>query len=102
MADLVVWYSFQPSIGASGCLLTVWYCNVVQVWSTTSFPHMLVISGWVIQTCQAFIIANVYAPCDTSTKQVLRDQLLHFVVTNGDANLCLCDDFNYVRSIEER
>jgi exonuclease III len=25
-------YSFQPSKGASGGLLTVWNCNVVQVW----------------------------------------------------------------------
>jgi hypothetical protein len=35
-------------------------------------------------------------------KQVLWDQLLNFVVSNSDANLCLCGDFNSVRSIEER
>jgi len=30
-------YSFQPSVGASGGLLTVWDRNYVDVWSTTSF-----------------------------------------------------------------
>jgi hypothetical protein len=97
-----VGYSFQPSIGASGGLVSIWDCNVVEVASTTSFPHVLVIRGRVLQTSQEFIIANVYAPCDTAEKQVLWDQLLQFVVNNGDANLCLCGDFNAVRSSEER
>jgi len=61
-------FSFQPSLGTSGGLLTVWDCNVVDVWSTTTFPHVLVIRGRVINTSQEFVIANVYAPCDTTTK----------------------------------
>ena len=77
-------------------------CNCVQVWSTTRLPHVLIIRGQVLQTNQEFVIANVYAPCDTAMKQVLWDQLLHFVVTNGDTSLCLCGDFNSVRSMEER
>jgi len=93
-----VGYSFQPSIGASGGLLSMWDCNYVDVWSTTSFSHVLVIRrGRVIQSGQEFVIVNVYAPCDTSANQILWDQLLNFVVINSDANLCLCGDFNYVR-----
>jgi len=95
-------YSFQPSNGASGGLLTVWDCDVVQVWSTTRFPHVLIIRGSVLQTNQEFVIANVYVPCDSSMKQVLWDQLLNFALNNGDVNLCICRDFNSIRSMDER
>lgn len=96
-------YSFQSSIGASGGLLTVWDCNMVQVWSTTRLPHVLIIRGRVLQIInQEFVIGNVYAPCDTALKQVLWDQLLHFVVNIGEASLCLCGDFNSIRSTNER
>jgi len=41
-------YSFQSSVGASGGLLTVWDNGYVEVLSTSSFAHVLVIRGWVI------------------------------------------------------
>lgn len=44
----------------------------------------------------------MYAPCDTAAEQVLWDQLLCFVMNNSTANLCLCGDFNSVRSLDER
>jgi exonuclease III len=92
-----VGFSFQPSVGASGGILTAWDRNFVDVWSTSRFPHVLVICGRVIQTGHEFIIANVYAPCDTQAKQLLWDTLLPFVMHNNNANLCLCGDFNSVR-----
>jgi len=95
-------YSFQPSNGASGGLLTCWDCNSVQVWSTTRLPSVLIIRGRVLLSNQEFVIANFYAPCDTLLKQVLWDRLLHFVVNNEAANLCVCGDFNSIRSREER
>jgi len=64
-------YSYQRSIGASGGLLTVWDCNVVDVWSSMSLEHMLVIKGTVISSGQEFVIVNVYAPCDMGAKQIL-------------------------------
>jgi hypothetical protein len=73
-------YSFQASTGASGGLLTFWDCNHVDVCSTTSFHHVLIIRGRVIQSRQDFVIVNVYAPCDTMAKQVLWNQLLNFVI----------------------
>jgi len=97
-----VGFSFQPSIGASSGILMSWDRNVVEVWSTSRLPHVLVIRGRVIQTGREFIIANVYAPCDTAAKQYLWDTLLPIVIHNNNANLCLCGDFNSVRSIEER
>ena len=77
-------FSFQPSPGAPGGLL--------------SLPHVLVIRGRVLQTRKGFVIANVYAPCDTTSKQVLWDRLLHLVANDGGVNLCLCGDFNSVRT----
>jgi exonuclease III len=38
-------FSFRPSQGASGGLLTVWDASEVEVWSTSSFDHVLSIHG---------------------------------------------------------
>jgi len=43
--DANVGYSFQPSLGASGGLVTLWDSSEVEVWSTTSFDHVLMITG---------------------------------------------------------
>lgn len=82
-------FFFQPSMGASGGLLTVWDCNVVEVYSTTSFPHVLVIRGRVLQTGQELVIANIYAPCDTAAKQVLWNYLqLLFQIMAKPIHVC--------------
>ena len=60
------------------------------------------IHGRVIQSGQDFVIANVYASCDTPGKQLLWDTLRIFLQNNGNGNICLCGDFNSVRSLEER
>jgi exonuclease III len=73
--NTLVGFSFQSAIGTSGGLLTMWDCNFVQVWSTTRLPRILIIRGTIIQTNQDFVIANVYAPCDTALKHALWDQL---------------------------
>lgn len=38
-------FSFQPSRGASGGLVTLWDTKEVEVWSTMSIEHVLVICG---------------------------------------------------------
>jgi len=95
-------YSFQPSLGASGGLVIVWDTDCVEVLSSSSFAHVLVIRGRVVQTGQDFVIANVYSPCDSVGKQLLWERLLLFAQNNTTANLCICGDFNSVRSMEER
>nr|ABD32574.2 Endonuclease/exonuclease/phosphatase [Medicago truncatula] len=95
-------YSYQASIGASGGLLTVWNPLLVEVWCTITFRYVLIIKVKVLSTDQDFIIANVYAPCDTLAKQDLWVRLSQFLTANGDVNVCVCGDFNYVRSEEER
>jgi len=43
-------YSYQPSVGASRGMITVWNNSFIDVWSSTSFAHVLVITGRVILT----------------------------------------------------
>ena len=74
----------------------------MDVWCTFNFRHVLIIKGKVILTDQEFLIANVYAPCDTTAKQELWARSSHFIINIGDANVCVCGDFNSVRSADER
>ena len=100
--DAACGYSYQPSRGASGGLVTVWDTSCVTVWFTMSFNHVLVIKGMVNQTTEDFIIFNVYAPCDSEAKRALWDKLSPLVASNNDVCLCVCGDFNSVRVPEER
>jgi len=43
--DVNVGYSFQPSLGALGGLVTLWDSSEVEVWLSISFEHVLVIGG---------------------------------------------------------
>lgn len=95
-------YSFRPSVGASGGLLILWDSNIVEVWSSVSFEHVLIIHGRFIDSNEEFYLLNIYAPCDNGAKQLLWNSLsvyLHRLVGN---NICLCGDFNAVRNVEER
>jgi len=94
-------YSYQPSMGASGGLVTVWDRSRIYVLFTISFGHVLIIKGKVITTEEEFIIFNVYAPCDSVAKHELWERLVPMVLNYGDICLCLCGDFKSVRSIEE-
>lgn len=95
-------FSFRPSVGASGGLLSIWDTSEVEVWSSSSFDHVLSIHGRFIQTNEEFHLFNVYAPCDFHARQVLWASLtLHIQALRGK-KVCVCGDFNAVRSREER
>lgn len=95
-------YSYKSSVGASGGLLTVWDSTRLKVWFSTCFDHVLVISGTVIQAGVDVLIINVYAPCDTVAKYILWERLTSYVPSKIDLCLCVCGDFNSVRSRDER
>jgi len=57
-------FSFRPSLGASGGLLTIWDSAEVEVWSSACFDHVLSIHGRFILANEEFYLFNVYAPCD--------------------------------------
>jgi len=79
----------------------VWDSSRLDVWSTMSFGHVLVIRGRVTMIAEEFIIFNVYAPCDTVAKRELWEWLAPIINNNSDICLCLCGDFNSVRNLEE-
>jgi hypothetical protein len=66
-------FSFRPSVRASrvGGLLTVWDSSEVEVWSTVSRQHVLLIHGRFIKTDEVFYLFNVSAPYDNRAKQDL-------------------------------
>lgn len=74
----------------------------MDVLCTWNFRHVLVIQGNMITTGQEFVIANIYAPCDLMAKQAIWLHLSQFVLNFADVNLCICGDFNSVRSEDER
>jgi exonuclease III len=64
-------FSYRPSIGASGGLLTLWDSTEVEVWSSESREHVLWCHGRFIKSGEEFFVANVYAPCEDRAKQGL-------------------------------
>jgi len=94
--DALCDYSYQPSVGASGGLVTVWDTSYVIVWSSMSYEHVLVIKGMVISSAEDFVIINVYVPCETMTKRELWYRLSSIIVNYMDVSLCVCGNFNAV------
>ncbi|GAU46774.1 hypothetical protein TSUD_402850 [Trifolium subterraneum] len=95
-------FSFRPSVGASGGLLTLWNTSEVEVWSSTSREHVLWCHGRFTKSGEEFFLANVYAPCDLGAKQVLWASLSDQIQLLGRRRMCVSGDFNAVRCIEER
>jgi exonuclease III len=95
-------FSFQPSVGASGGMVTVWDASKIDVWAKFSFGHVLAIKGKDLLADEVFIIHNVYAPCDLPAKKLLWESLSLHVHNNSDVAICVCGDFNSVRFLEER
>ncbi|GAU14347.1 hypothetical protein TSUD_309070 [Trifolium subterraneum] len=95
-------YSYRPSVGASGGLLIVWDTEEVEVWSSTSFNHVVQIHGRFIKTDEEFYLFNVYAPCEDNEKQMLWDSLSGKLQQLEGKKVCVCGDFNAVRCDEER
>jgi hypothetical protein len=95
-------FSFRPSIGASGGLLTACDRSEVEVWATTSFEHIFVIHGRFLKSNEEFYVFNVYAPCDNRDQEVLWESLSVRILPSRGSKVCVCGDFNTVRSREER
>lgn len=83
-------------------MITVWNNSLIDVWSSTSFAHVLVITGRIILTGEDIVIINVYAPCDMLAKRSLWERLTSFVTSRVELCLCLCGDLNSVCGMEER
>ena len=89
-------------MGASGGLLIMWDSSVVEVWSSFSMQHVLIIHGRFTNYNDEFYLFNIYAPCDNGAKQLLWNSLSKHLQKLVGKNICLCSDFNAVRGMEER
>ena len=102
LGDNDVAFSYQPSVGASGGLVTVWDTKEVEVWSSMSFEHVLVISGRFVKTEENFVLFNVYSPCDVIRQEALWISMSTRLNSFIGQNVCICGDFNAVRNVDER
>ena len=66
-------------MGVSGGLLILWDSSMVEVWSSITMDHVLIIHGRFLQNNVEFYLLNVYAPCDNGAKQLLWDSLSVFL-----------------------
>jgi hypothetical protein len=48
-------YSYRPSVGASGGLLVMWDPSVVEIWTSSSKEHVLIVHGRFILSGEEFI-----------------------------------------------
>lgn len=90
-------YSYRPSVGASRGLLVVWDCEEVEILSSSSFEHMLVVNGRLVKSNETFVLFNVYAPCEVGRQRVLWESLSNKLNNFTGWNICVCGDFNVVR-----
>lgn len=95
-------YSFRPFVGAFGGMFILWDPSIMEVWSSCSMEHAFIIHGRFINSDDEFYLFNIYAPCDNGAKQLLWNSLSEYLQRLVGKNICLCGDFNAVRSTEER
>jgi len=72
------------------------------VWVSLRGDHFLMIHGRFIKSNDEFYLFNVYVHCDQRAKHALWNSLAARLLSLGNRNVCLCGDFNSVRSLEER
>lgn len=87
--DASVDFSYKPSIGASGGLITLWNCNEVEVWFSFTMEHVLGIQGQFLKSGTQFTLLNVYAPCDSHDQQILWHNI-SFSNEVAAGEKCLC------------
>ena len=74
---------------ASDGILTIWDTAEVEVWVTRSIGNVIIIQGRLLKNGGDFILAMFM-------------RLGAILSNNREANWCVCDDFNVVRSYEEQ
>ncbi|CAJ2657379.1 unnamed protein product [Trifolium pratense] len=95
-------FSFRPSVGASGGILTLWDSFEVEMWWTESREHVLWCHGHFTKSGEEFFVANIYAPCDDLVKQRLWESISERLQSLAGKRVCVCGDFNAVKRVDER
>jgi len=95
-------YSYRPSNGVVGGIITLWKSIEVDVSVTMSLENVLIIKGCFINSGVDFAIVNVYAPCDSGGRACLWERILTQTQNDVGCAWCSVGDFNAIRSESER
>ncbi|KAL8547987.1 hypothetical protein ACS0TY_007324 [Phlomoides rotata] len=96
------YWSFKPSVGRSGGIISIWNSDKFTCSSCWSMEGAVVVNGyWNADNAHCMII-NVYAPCPLSEREDLWDRILCITTQSQATNIYLLGDFNSVRTTSER
>lgn len=89
-------YTFKPSLGASGGLLTAWDANLLRHTSSVNHQFTITSTFHVAATDLQFTITNCYGPCSHADKPTFLDELM-MLSSMISGPWLLLGEFNLVR-----
>jgi len=94
-------FSFSPSVGASGGLITIWNSSVLDGTTIQSNAYAVTVKFHNRLDNKDFHLTNIYGPSVFSEKMAFVTWLINLDTSNFDDCL-LAGDFNLIRSAENR
>ena len=94
-------FAYQPSIGNSGGLITIWNGNQYTGNVISQSFFQLTMEFTCNQSARVFYITNVYAPCNNEGRQEFAEWFLNLDSTPYNMWMIM-GDFNMIRSTEDR
>ncbi|KAF8687328.1 hypothetical protein HU200_043011 [Digitaria exilis] len=94
-------YTFQPSVGASGGLLTAWDPTALQLLSTSIRQFTITSTFHTTTSDLQFSVTNCYGPCLHADKMIFLDELVALSSQVAGPSVLL-GDFNLVRNPTEK
>ena len=94
-------YSFIPSYGAVGGVLTAWNSSVLQASSTSLTDHTLSVCLSSTSSNLSLYVTNVYGPPSHNDRQTFLDEL-RMINPPADVPWILIGDFNMIRFPHEK
>ena len=95
-------FAFQPSVGASGGLITIWNSAIVTGSVVSCLPYSITVKFTSTSSSNdSWLLSNIYGPCSGE----LRDEFVNWMYNldiDADQNWMFMGDFNFIRSIENR
>ncbi|KAF1894928.1 hypothetical protein Lal_00022422 [Lupinus albus] len=93
---------FQPSIGKSGGILSMWRKDKFVLQYSESGPGFLEVCGKFWNSTENCHLVNVYSPSDIQDKRRFWLDLERRQINSSDSLWCYAGDFNSIKSSDER
>jgi len=94
-------FAFQPSIGASGGILTSWKSNIFIGQLIFQNNFVVITKMTAKHNGEFWFLANIYGPCSHDGKRDFLRWFKHYNITDTE-NWLLVGDFNLLRKPENR